>query len=414
MLTLAGVVLVVLSLAFAVVGFTTVRARAGAVTDLATRDEPLAVAAQEIYRSLSDADATATAAFLAGGVEPAEARQRYLSDIATAEASLSTATANAGGSQTSLDALAQISANLPVYTGLVETARADNRQGLPVGAAYLREASGLMRSALLPAAAQLYDAEAARLRHDEDRATGVPYAQLALGLVLLAALVATQRFVFRRTNRLFNVGLVAATAAVLASIGWVGVALSATSSHLSDARRDGSAQVDVLARARLAALRARSDENLTLVARGGGKAFEDDFAAQRTLLVGRDGSGGLLGRARARATDGTGRSAADAAGRDAAAWLTAHDTVRGLDRGGRYTDAVALTIGTAPDSAARAYGRLDDDLGRGIRHGQDRFATATGRADRPLSGVDVGLAVLALAATAAVVFGVGQRLREYR
>jgi len=34
----------------------------------------------------------------------------------------------------------------PIYAGEIETARADNRQGFPLGAAYLREASGLMRS----------------------------------------------------------------------------------------------------------------------------------------------------------------------------------------------------------------------------------------------------------------------------
>lgn len=419
-LTAAGAVLVVLALAFGVVGVLTVRARAGAVDDLAGRDEPLSVAAQEIYRALSDADATATAAFLAGGLEPAAERQRYRSDVAAAEANLSAATANARGSQASLDALARISAALPVYTGLVETARADNRQGLPVGAAYLREASGLMRSTLLPAAAQLYDAESARLRHDEDRASGLPYAQLALGLVLLAVLAVVQRLVFRRTNRLLNAGLVAATAAVLGSLGWVGVALSGASSHLSEARRDGSAQVDVLARARIAALRARSDENLTLVARGGGKVFEDDFAAQLTRLVGTDGrdgragDGGLVGQARRQAPDPDWLAVADAAHRDAGAWLAAHKQVRDRDGQGRYTEAVALATGTSPDGEAARFGRLDAGLGRAIRHGQEEFSAGARRAGRSLSGVDVGMGVLALAAAAAVVVGVGQRLREYR
>src|SRR6266581_7886662 len=106
---------------------------------------------QQIYRALSDADATAASAFLSGGLEPIAARRRYQADIAQAAAHLESATAAAGHSPAARD-LARLSAGLPVYAGEVETARADNRLGLPLGAAYLREASSLMRGALLPAA----------------------------------------------------------------------------------------------------------------------------------------------------------------------------------------------------------------------------------------------------------------------
>ena len=68
-----------------------------------------------------------------------------------------------------------MSTQLPVYTGLVETARVYNRQGLPLGAAYLREASGLMRDKLLPAAKQLYRTETGRLADDRDGAAGFPW-----------------------------------------------------------------------------------------------------------------------------------------------------------------------------------------------------------------------------------------------
>lgn len=45
---------------------------------------PLSLDGQQIYRALSDADATAASAFLSGGLEPAAARRRYLTDIAAA------------------------------------------------------------------------------------------------------------------------------------------------------------------------------------------------------------------------------------------------------------------------------------------------------------------------------------------
>ncbi|WP_052395993.1 hypothetical protein [Kutzneria sp. 744] len=162
--------LVVLAIIVGVVTSSGVQAKGDDVQDLATSAEPLSVAAQDIYRALQDADATASSAFLAGGIEPAATRQQYLADIAQATSALTLE----AGTQAAPGALETLSSQLPIYAGLVETARANNRQGFPVGAAYLREASGLMRAKLLPAAEQLYRAENARLTQEQDAATSFP------------------------------------------------------------------------------------------------------------------------------------------------------------------------------------------------------------------------------------------------
>ena len=113
--------------------------RTSAAANVVAGTEPLSFDAQQIYQSLSDADATEAAAFLAG-TEPAAARSQYLADIARAETYLEAATA-AAGNQGPGSELTVLSTEIPVYTGLVETARADNQQGLAVGAAFLGEAS---------------------------------------------------------------------------------------------------------------------------------------------------------------------------------------------------------------------------------------------------------------------------------
>ena len=109
---------------------------------MVSSSEPVSLDGQQIYRALSDADATAATAFLSGGLEPIAARHRYQADIAQAASRLEAATAIAGHSAAARG-LAALSAALPVYAGEVETARADNRLGLPLGAAYLREAASL-------------------------------------------------------------------------------------------------------------------------------------------------------------------------------------------------------------------------------------------------------------------------------
>src|SRR5256884_265918 len=162
-LTALMLLLAVLGLLAGIAGVVGVMQRSALVDGVRNGSGPLAVQAQQLYRSLSDADATVAAAFLSNGIEPAALRQRYQDDIAAASAALSAVTAGAG---TDRDSVARLAAQLPVYTGLIDTARTYNRLGRPLGAAYLREASGLMRTELLPAAQRLYAAETGQLRAD--------------------------------------------------------------------------------------------------------------------------------------------------------------------------------------------------------------------------------------------------------
>jgi hypothetical protein len=417
-LTLWLVALVVLGLAAGVSAVTSVQTRAGFVDELTTRGGPLVVAAQDLYRSLSDADATAASAFLTDGPEPPELRERYQIDIANAGAALARAASGVNEGPAAA-AVAAISTQLPVYTGLVETARSANRLGLPVGAAYLREASGVMRDQLLPAAQQLFEAVSEQRDEARDSAGRFPWFAMLLGLLLLACLVILQGSLTRRTNRLFNVGLLVASGAALASMLWLLLSWGSASGHLDASDRDGSAQVALLAEARITALQARSDEAHTLVARGAGSAYEDTYQQAVAELTGGDqagegGAGGLLGEAREQASDEPSRAAVGAASEAAAQWQEIHAEVRRLDADGDYPAAVGLAIGLEPGSAAGAFGRLDEALGEGIAYGNDRFASEAEQAGGALGGVGIGLGLLAGLLLIGAVVGIQQRRTEYR
>ena len=211
-LRLLLVVLVVLSLAWGVLATLTADQHASAAADVVAAREPLTLNAQQIYRGLSDADATAASAFLSGGLEPAAARQRYDADISQAALGIEAAGALVGPSGSASKDLAALSAGLPVYAGEVGTAVADNRLGLPLGAAYLREASALLRGTLLPAASDIYTKESGLLTSASAQATGLPLLVLALlvGLGLGYVLYRSCRWLTRRTHRVFNYGLLVA------------------------------------------------------------------------------------------------------------------------------------------------------------------------------------------------------------
>jgi hypothetical protein len=105
----------------------------------------------------------------------------------------------------------------------VESARADNRQGSPVGGACLRTADDLMRKQMLPAAQELYQRENQRLRADCGHAGSRPWVAIALGVVAPAALGWAQYRTYRRTNRVLNRGLVAAATVAVLPRGTAGV-----------------------------------------------------------------------------------------------------------------------------------------------------------------------------------------------
>ena len=387
--------------------------RASGANDVVGTSEPLSLDGQQIYRALSDADATAASAFLSGGLEPLAARRRYQADIAQAASHLESATAAAGHSPAARD-LATLSAGLPVYTGEVETARADNRLGLPLGAAYLREASSLMRGTLLPAARNVSAQANGQLSAASGRATGLP-----LDLVLLAAaaivgyvLYRAQRWLLRRTNRRLNPGLMVASVAAVVSLLWLAVAFTVARTDLLQARDHGSAPVAALAQADIAALQARADESLTLIDAGGDDSFQADFKAVQHRLG--PGPGTLLTDAVTAARGSPGAGSAAAAATTATAWYAAHRTARSLDDNGKHTQAVKLVTTPGPGHSGTLFAHLEGALTGAIAADQVVFRSNAVAGRDAFTGLEVGVIVLSLVMAAGCFRGLSTRLAEYR
>lgn len=408
-LLLAG--LLALTVVWGAVAAWTVATRTSATNNIVGVSEPLALDAQQIYRSLSDADATEAAAFLSGGLEPAALRRQYQADIAKAALRLETATASAGNSRAA-SLLATLAAGLPQYTGLVETARADNRLGLPLGAAYLRQASAFMRATLLPAARDLYAQENAQVAAANSQATAFPYVAVIVAAIAGFGLIWSQLWLTRRTNRIVSPGMVLASAAGLATLIWLVISLSLAAAHTVSARDEGSIPVEALARADIAALQAHADESLTLIDRSGDDSFQQDFVTVQRRLG--PGLSTLLGTAAVLAHGSPGGSAAAAAARAAPDWFAAHRQVRSLDDSGKYLSAVQLAIGSNSPSSGALFGRVDVTLTTAISKDQGAFRAAAQAAQTDLAGLEAGVVVLSLLMAAGCARGITRRLAEYR
>ncbi len=397
-----GLVLVLLALASGASIGLAVNARDTRVDTLRGSAEPLANAAQDLYASLSIADASASTAFLAGGLQPQVMVDRYDSAVAAASAALATATMGVGDGDTTARALlASLSTGLPVYTGLIATAGANNRSGNPVGVNYLGEASHMMQTQLLPDAQRLYSEQSAAVVDLEHRNASVDWFPLLVIALTLVLLVAFQFYLARRSNRRLNFGLVTATVAIVLMFAWALVAGLVSASFSQRAAAESTGPLSVVTTARIAAQQARTDETRNLLARGDDTAMPQMFGQRMATIQD------------ALDQDDGGDSDAGAQ-RNLDAWQAAHGEMRDHLARGDYTGAVDVAIGTDGMSSGTQFVALDatleDRIGELRASGQrlvDDSARATGF-------LVVGSGILAGVAALAIIFGLRPRLSEYQ
>lgn len=418
------VVLAVGALLFGAAGIISTQIRADGADDVKAHSGVLLKQAEELYHNLSDADATAATVYLHVGEAPKELLQRYDSDLRGAEQALLDATNEAGSDSAARVPLNKIAAQLPTYVKLNATAAANNLVGFPVGFRYLTQASNLMQDTILPAAQDFSTAESKNLAAAEDTATRFPWLMTDAGLIMLAALLVVQVRESRRTNRLFSLGLLGATAALVLSLLWAAAAEAVQNGHVSDARKRGSDQVGALATARILSLQARTEEMLTLVGRGTADKMETAYTGSTDPSSNVHTAGteeklvAALSDAAGLATDAQGRELADNAATHQSAWNAHHKQLRDFDAQNQYQKAVDSALGehdfAAPkDSADQEFTALQDDLTAAIKHAEDSFTTEANAADDALTGLEIGLGVLAVAMAGAIVMGLGRRLAEY-
>jgi hypothetical protein len=415
-LRVIGAVLALLVVAFGSVTAWQMTERRTAADDVLNHSQPLSSAAADIYRSLADANTTASSGFLAGGEETADTRKRYEQDIDNAAEGLVEAAANSDPDSPAAATVARLNRLLPEYKGLVEQARTYNRQGFPVGGAYLRYANEKMQEQMLPAAEDLYKKENQRLRADYADATPYPWAAIGLGVLALAGLAWAQHRNYRRTNRVLNHGLVAATATATVVLLWLVVGHSVARAGLDDSYDHGVRSLNVLHDARIASLKARGNENLTLVARGAETkkvgaetvdAYDHDFTTDMDTL----GKG--LAEAERLADDATGEKPVTAAVGNMAEWKKRHGAARAADENGNYAGALARVIGEK-GATGECFDSVDANLERALDHETAEFEQAAGDGLGAMAGLPVGAAVLAVLGAAGAVLGIGRRLSEYR
>jgi len=411
------VTLLAASLAWGAVTAWTVYEHASAARDVVSTGEPLSLSAQQMYRSLSDADVTAMTAFLGGPNIPLAARQRYQADIAQAATDLSELknAAGAGSSPALLTSLAAVSTGLPVYTDYV--ARAQTWYGLGsllTGGSFMQVASETMHLTLLPAARTIYAQENAGLTAASAGATGLPWIVIVLVLAVAIAVVLfrTQRWLWRHTHRRVNYGMVAASVMLVAGSLWLIGAFAVARGDLQQGVGHGSAPAETLAQAGIDTQQIRGDEVLNLISRSGDATFVQDFDAVRGKLG--PGPGTLLTGAAASSPSGAGAQWAAAAARDVQTWYGVNNQAYVLDAAKRYSAETELVIGSSASGSTAGFTRVGTDISRAIAADQVVFQANATAGENAFTGLEAGIIVAAVLMALGCAWGLSIRLAEYR
>ncbi len=350
---------------------------------------------QAIHTNLVSANADATNAFLVGGLEPPAQRQHFVDSMNEAARLIADA---ATAQPADKDALGALNQTLLTYGGLIEQARANNRQGLPIGSQYLRDANAVLQDDSLPLVKALVQANEERVDTEFDGISQGNIWVLVGGVLTLVVFAVTLRWLARRTHRYLNIPIAIGGALVLLTTVIGGLALASASSAASETREDVYADTLALSRARIAAYDARSNESLTLIARGSGDAFDKAYNASAAVVaeqLSELNDSGLRARW--------------------AAYDTVHKEVRKKDTAGQWDAAVAVAVGKAAGpTSVSTFGTFDQTSAGGLKTASDSVRSELTDAREGLPPIGwLGLPI-GIAAALLVAWGMSQRLEEYR
>ncbi len=400
-----GAVLAMLGVLSAFAISTTINERQLQLTNVLDHTEPLAFAAGQLYTTLSVADAAAATALISGS-EPRAVRQRY--EQAITDAAVAVTRASSGLTNPELvELLGRTNARLAVYTGLIETARTNNRMGNPVGSSYLSEASALMQQTILPDAQRLYEATSRLVDAETSASTKIPAPVIIIVAVTLLFGAFAHRWLARHTKRRVNIGLVVGGLAIAVMIVWVGTALAVSTAGSRAAKNTAAESLRTVTNLAITAQQARADETLSLIRRGDEDVRKRSYYQRVDLM--RDELRDYL--ARKDTIDKSGLAQADQL---LEKWRQADERINEYIKTGDYQAATQVALGTGQDDSTPAFDKLNEALSQGIQESRTKLRNDISSARRVLSGTTVGGAMLSVGAALAVALGLWPRMSEYR
>ena len=317
--------------------------------------------------------------------------------------------------------LGRISVQVTQYAGLVEAARATNKNGSPDADDYLVSAVRLAEQLVAGDVQTLTDDTRAHLQRDQDRRTRGLWIAVVVLVAALAALLAGQRMLTSTSRRILNPPLAIATVLTLVALGWLVRAGQASGDALAGARDKGYDSLVVTAQLGSAGFGAKAAETLAVITGDAAQRRRADEDAAKVAsseitpavadLVRRNTAGGapggLLGQAASAADSPRERAAVAEAG---LRWQRYVTTVGAVRAAPNQAAATAIAVGQGNADFNGFNFSIQSILGQN----RGQFLDGLERAADRTSRVPTAVLLLLLLALGAMFAGYQLRINDYR
>lgn len=405
------------------------------VKTLGQDSAPSIIAAEKIGATLADANANAMNAILIGEKTKNDTYWKlYRSDIDTAHDNLVTAAQN-------ITYPAERAAILTMQTKLSEYESIMGRaQGKPIQEAMsdFIAAHNLMQQTILPESQKLDEINFKELNssyqsHSNSHSLSMEIYIITV-ILLFGVLIKVQYYLFHKTKRMVNVGLLVATLVCLVFQFYTVIGFIGAEANLKTAKQDAFDSIHALWQARAIAYNGNADESLFLIYHGNVPAQDQvtaDFYNKAKQLTDIDPQvalnktlnnpsglpykfSGYLGNELANITFPGEKEVATTTLSKWAEYIKIDQQIRNLEKQGKYQEALQLNIGTKEGQSNYVFGLFDEALGKTLEINQKQFDDNIERDFLFLNKFPYVLGVTAIIIIITCVVGLKARIDEYR
>lgn len=386
---------------------------------------PSIVAAQNIKATLANAHSNAMNAMVTGEELGGRFWNQYRYDLDSLHTQLVKASRDITYGDAERIPLTEISSNISAYEYVVGGAVAN---GAEISVDQFMEANRLMQQRILPASTALNRVNLEQL----ERIYGSYQSSINLLIVLLilvgigflAVLVLVQIYLFKRTHRVLNPGLMLAAILFTASLIYSTGSLNSIKRDLDVAKNDAFTSINALWNAKSTAYNAKSIQSLYLLHEGTGivqtaDTINFDSSSKRiystpNAALGEGESEGYLNAALKNITSKDARTSTEDAITSWVTYVEIDRDVHSYEYDSRHAEAVALSVGNEPGQGNFQFERFDKTLTESININKNSFDNSINSAFKTLNILPYVIIVILLLVAAACMLGMKPRLNEYR
>jgi hypothetical protein len=386
---------------------------------------PQIVAAKDIRATLASAHSNAMNAMLTKEKLGGKFWSLYRKDLDALHLKLVSASENITYGDEEREPLYTILSNISAYEYTVGGAVAN---GAELSVDQFMEANRLMQQKILPASSALNHANLTQLESIYESYTKninnvITFVRTA-GIVFLLILAGIQIYLFRKTHRVLNLGLIAATVLFSASLVYSAASFNSVKSDLYTAKQDAFDSLNALWSAKAEAYNANAIESLYLLHNGTGIVQTADtinfnlsaarIASDNKAALSGGKFEGYLSDAAGNITFPEERKAVTSALQQWVKYVDIDKQIRNLEYDGKHSEAIALGVGDASGQSNYEFTKFDAALGEVIKINQTNFDESIKAAFKTLNIFPFAIAGFLVSILAACILGIKARIDEYK